>query len=719
MISSLVPMIIVGGLLEFFLEQEIRESKLNEFEELAELKKQQIENGIHLTSEIVDSISSRTAMRQNLALYNLEPNDFPIDRLNIIIGDLMLVNHDILEVSVVNPDGIVVVSSQKSIVDKDLAQEQYFKTAIMGERFLDYVQHSNYSSMFFSEPLVYEDKIIGVICIYFLDDGGITGQFNLGETGEYILAKRNENGDALFLNTMRFDEDSAFTRIVKQDQLDVPITQALLKHSGVYNDKVDYRGVPVLSVTRYIESADLGLVVKQDKSEAFSLITDLQNLSFMGFALIGIIIFITLFFTSDKITRPLLILKNKLERVSDTNRDISMPLSGTNEIRQLADSFNVMIEKQKESRVKLVESSKRFKTLYENSPLPNYTINKDGLVIGINPAFTKVLGYSEEDIVGKSIFFIVPEKLLSEAKQRFAELQEKDSVNNVEFEFKTKGGRIIPVIASAYTLLEGDSKTYNIIISDITEISNAKKLIQSQLEKLKELDTQKDEFINTLSHELRTPLVPIQANCEMLLDEDFPEKLGKEQKELVDSMTFNLDRLSSLINKLLLLKSLELGKHGYDMQNIPVKEIGNEINANYLGIMSQKNIEFTNLIKNTFTVNADKNAIHQVFDNLINNTFDFLPKENAKVEINVTPQDDKLVFSVKDNGVGISSIHHEKIFDKLYQVDESHTRAHGGLGLGLAICKQLVNDMGGDMWLKSNEDGGSTFYFSLKKGESG
>jgi len=249
-------------------------------------------------------------------------------------------------------------------------------------------------------------------------------------------------------------------------------------------------------------------------------------------------------------------------------------------------------------------------------------------------------------------------------------------------------------------------------------IKNDQSTISKQLQELKNTDKQKNEFISTLSHELRTPLIPIKGTCDILLDKDFPEEISKEVKLQIQSIVSNSKRLDILIDKLLLVQRLELEKYIYKMENIQVKEYVDEIYTSYYNIMSKSKIELVNSIKDTnLVVYGDKNALHEIFSNLLNNAISYVPKENARIEIGADKKDGSIEFFVKDNGEGIPSNQQKKIFNKLYQVDSSESRRHGGLGLGLAICKKLVETMNGKILVKSEVGMGSTFYFSLKTGE--
>jgi len=138
----------------------------------------------------------------------------------------------------------------------------------------------------------------------------------------------------------------------------------------------------------------------------------------------------------------------------------------------------------------------------------------------------------------------------------------------------------------------------------------------------------------------------------------------------------------------------------------------------HYGLMAEKNIEFLNTTKTNLKIRSDPDRINQVFANLIKNAVDFVPHD-GKIEINATTKNGDVLFYVKDNGKGIPKEKQDDLFKKFYQVDTSLKRSHGGTGLGLVICKGIVEALGGTIWLESQVDKGTTFYFTIPKNGNG
>jgi len=156
-----------------------------------------------------------------------------------------------------------------------------------------------------------------------------------------------------------------------------------------------------------------------------------------------------------------------------------------------------------------------------------------------------------------------------------------------------------------------------------------------------------------------------------------------------------------------------MGKMSFNKQSFDVCDFLDGLKQDYSSIMKDKGIEFivTDSVKTT--LKTDQLRLEQILENLIINSVDFVPSQNGKIEIGAKQENGKMIFHVKDNGVGIPKDKQQNIFKKFYQVDTSHTRKHGGTGLGLVISKGIVNALGGKIWFESEPEKETTFYFSI------
>lgn len=242
----------------------------------------------------------------------------------------------------------------------------------------------------------------------------------------------------------------------------------------------------------------------------------------------------------------------------------------------------------------------------------------------------------------------------------------------------------------------------------LTEIAKANK-------ELKRLDKLKDEFISTVSHELRTPLTSIRGAIGLVAQNVVP--LGSEAyRQLVDTALHNCERLSQLINDLLDVQKFEAGKFVLQLKPVDLTEL---CQLAVHGIQSyalryQVNVELQLLHKPPVMVQADPLRLRQVLDNLLSNAVKFSPPDSPVV-LRLSLQHDSVVLEVIDQGQGIPEQFKPRIFEKFSQADSSDSRSKEGTGLGLTICKRIVESHGGQIGFSSTEHVGTQFWIRLAR----
>ncbi len=239
--------------------------------------------------------------------------------------------------------------------------------------------------------------------------------------------------------------------------------------------------------------------------------------------------------------------------------------------------------------------------------------------------------------------------------------------------------------------------------------------LNKTLDELKKIEIQKGEFLSMVTHELKTPLTPIMGWCEALKTPKIGGKLNQVQDEGLDSIYNNSKKLHRLIGDFLDAYKLDLDKMHFTNLQVDIGRILNKTTNDFKFIVEKKNIQLINTFKGKLIIVSDERRLSQVITNLIDNAVDFVPAELGKITLNAKEEGDSVVFSVKDNGSGIEPKKQKNLFKKFYQVDTSMTRKHGGTGLGLAVCKGIVNGLGGKIWVKSQMGKGTTFYFNIPK----
>ncbi len=282
----------------------------------------------------------------------------------------------------------------------------------------------------------------------------------------------------------------------------------------------------------------------------------------------------------------------------------------------------------------------------------------------------------------------------------------------VEYRLVLPDGKIKYVWGEAGELILGlDDNVEQLsgIVQDITEIKKAQQQLLKAKERAEESDRLKTAFLQNMSHEIRTPLNGMIGFTRLLNDDSITIEEAKEYAQFIESSG---NRLLELINNIIDLSKIESGNILMNENTISISKLINEVYFQQSHIANDKHILLNRILPDSeYIINADSLKIHQVLSNLVSNAIKFT--QIGSVEFGYNVIENEVIFFVKDTGIGISSEYHDKIFDRFYQVDSSLSRGFEGSGLGLSICKGLVDLLNGKIWLESELDYGSTFYFSI------
>ncbi|MFQ6025764.1 MAG: sensor histidine kinase, partial [Nitrosopumilaceae archaeon] len=236
--------------------------------------------------------------------------------------------------------------------------------------------------------------------------------------------------------------------------------------------------------------------------------------------------------------------------------------------------------------------------------------------------------------------------------------------------------------------------------------------IREKEEEARKMDQAKDEFLAMITHELKTPLVPIQGYADLLLSGHLGDITGK-QKERLEIIKSSSGSLLQLITDLLDAQKLELGQLRMKKEKTNIKTTIEKALETMMPEAKENSIELTHNATKDVSIPHDPERIIQVLTNLIKNSLKAVKPKTGKIEVLVVNSPKAIKIAVKDNGVGVPAELIGKIFRKFYQVDSSLTREKGGSGLGLSICKGIVEGHGGKISAKNNSTGGATFTFTI------
>ena len=462
-------------------------------------------------------------------------------------------------------------------------------------------------------------------------------------------------------------------------------------------------------------------LIGQLAKETENLFNNNQQLVYLDIFIFTFMVGILMFFVARYVTNPLRKLRYAANKIAQGDLEVKIHARGTDEIRDLAKSLKaVMNARCKDKELELAGLAK-YKNLYEGSSNLYRTVDLDGIIMDCNRSYAERLGYTVKEVIGTHYNKYTAPEYVQAMNESFERWKVNGFAKNIEIWLRTRDGTIFPTLISANNLYDeyGSVIGCNADIRDISEIYEARKKLeedtklQMQLSEAKKMDKLKNEFSSMMTHELKTPLVPIMGHCEMLKEPGLLGDLNQVQLESVSMIYQNAARLEKLIGDIMLAHRLELGQMTFDKQKFSVTKLMSDIDNDYSQIMKEKQIKFVNSTPDDLDLWSDKTRIRQVIDNLIQNAIDFTPKDDARIEIGARSEDNKIVFYVRDNGMGIPKEVQPIMFKKFYQVDASHRRKHTGTGLGLVTSKGIVEGLGGGIWFDSEPKKSTCFYFSI------
>ena len=398
-------------------------------------------------------------------------------------------------------------------------------------------------------------------------------------------------------------------------------------------------------------------------------------------------VFLALFFTRGTVSRLQVLVENT-QRLA-TGRPLNPLLPGKDEIAHLDKVFNDMASA-------LAAAMRKERAILENAFDVICSIDSNGNFISVSPACERLLGYTQQELIGKEYIQLVVE---SDRQQTVAAVLNVVSSPGGQFENRLirNDGSFIDVLWSVQW--SKPEQSLFCVIHDITQ----RKIIERM----------KQEFVSMVSHDLRTPLTSVQAAITLLIS-GAGGQLSANGVEILNMADDNIGRLIALINDLLDIEKMESGKLQLNISPTSLQSVfDSSVNAvQGFARTQQINIEVQ---PTDLHIEADADRIVQIVVNLVSNAIKFSPK-NSTVTIEASAVDETVEIRVLDQGRGVPEEQRKTIFDRFQQVNANDAAEKQGSGLGLAICKAIVEGHGGTIGVSPGAKGGSIFWFKLPAG---
>ena len=408
------------------------------------------------------------------------------------------------------------------------------------------------------------------------------------------------------------------------------------------------------------------------------------------------------------------------------------------------------ITERKKAEDALRESEERFREMAEMLPEVVFEMDTSTRLVYANRKAFELFGYSSEDMNDgmHGLAMIIPDERTI-AAENVARRMQGEQVGAVEYTGLRKDGSTFPILLHT-NVIEKDGLTagFRGIIVDITERKKAlDKILESEeqlrrkagelfaknqelnvareqlsilnenleqrvKERTEEIETlikQKDEFIDQLGHDLKNPLTPLVT----LLPIITKREQDTRQKELLNTCINNVNYMKDLVIKIIQLARLSSNTTTMKIEPVNLAETIDRLIASKKQLLQRSSIKIISSITDTLTVEADRLALQELLDNLLSNAVKFTPK-GGTVTVDSRRYKGTVTVAVTDTGIGMTEEQATRVFDEFYKADQARHELDSS-GLGLSICKRIVEKLGGTIWAESEGlDKGSTFYFTLK-----
>lgn len=426
------------------------------------------------------------------------------------------------------------------------------------------------------------------------------------------------------------------------------------------------------------------------------------TLIYLSAALVTIILSLFLaVLISQEITRPIEEMRKQTLRIARGDFSGQVRVMGNDELGQLAGAVNNLSVRVEEAQESSDSERRRLDSVLSHMSDGVLATDRRGNITIVNNMALQLLGVDhEDDLIGKSIIdaldirhdYTVRELINSNQKEMIIDM--------------SAGGNDL-ILNAYFSPLQRESGFISGLVCVLHDVTSQQKE-----------ERERKQFVSNVSHELRTPLTSVHSYVEALSDGAWKDKdIAPQFLTVIQNET---NRMIRMINDLLSLSRMDSGTTKLNLEYVNIKELFNYI-LNRFDMIIKKDENDQNSKKYTieryFTdkdlwVEIDTDKFTQVIDNIMNNAIKYSP-DGGVITTRLLETHNHVILSISDQGLGIPRKDLGRIFDRFFRVDKARSRKQGGTGLGLAISKEVINLLGGQIWVDSIEGQGSTFYISL------
>jgi len=726
----------------------LKQHALSEMKSIAESKKHHLLSYIDAKKGRTIDFSSDGFIRDSVEMiFHKEAQSDTVSRLNWhLAANKMPLDPHISQIDVVSIDGKIISSTKKAFIGHKISNYEEFSHLLNGRTGDTYFKGPHYTEdlsridIDIATPLIPKNgsNPIGSIVLHY-DTSSLSSILNdrveMWKSKEIYIVNR----DKKMITESRFIENAILNQIVNTEPVRRTINDGYGEMSGIYPD---YRGVPIVGASIDIPEYGWVLIAEVDKTEAFASILELRLYIICMVCVIVIAVSVLVVILSRRITNPIQKLVEGTKRIAKGNHDFKIVTSARDEIGCLANSFNKMSTQLGESK-RLIEDyalnlkikvadktneinkSKEYtENLIETAQDAFVCIDENEIINVWNKTAEKIFGYTKNEIIGKSVITILPEKYRKESQEEMKKLSDTDESKiigkTIEMTGMTKQGNEVPIdLSLSFQSNDEGLHYFTMIIRDISERKQLEKENASLEEQL--IRTQKLEAIGTMAggiaHDFNNILTPILGYTDLAMSNILPsDKLFQDLEQVLNAAY----RAKELVQQILTFsKHMEIERKPLALHLI-VKEA-----LKLLRPSIPTTINISHKIDSSCdNIFADSTQMHQVVVNLCTNAWQAMEPESGVLSIELKQvevsamlaksqpylnQSKYVCLSVTDTGIGMDKKTLERVFEPFFTTKD----VDKGTGMGLSVTYGIVHSHDGEILVDSEPGIGTAFHVYL------
>ncbi len=444
------------------------------------------------------------------------------------------------------------------------------------------------------------------------------------------------------------------------------------------------------------EQGNLGFV-----RTAFAVTEILQQIeqeqeTILGYcSLVALLALLAGFVMANKMAKPLALMSTLTVQIAKGDFDLRLPVENSEGLGKLSQAINELARNSAQRVSEITSDRNRLAAIFTGMVEGVIDVDQNQKIIHINDAASSLLGISAKASLNQPIWEVIRIKEITSALDKAISTQ---GVIKSQMRLSREADElVVDIYAASLSTDSGEPIGAVIVLNNITDLEN--------------LERVRADFVANASHELKTPITAIRGLSETILSyEDVDVETNRRFVGRIHSQSL---RLSQLISDLMTISMLESSENVSDFTVMDMEKlVKNAVQAAKPGVEAKNQSLSLEIGPGEFKLRGDRQNLSQLLDNLIDNAIKYSP-EGGEIKIALRKEKGSLVFSVKDNGIGINPQDQQRIFERFYRVDKVRSLSLGGTGLGLSIVKNILEKHGGFIKLESQLGQGSTFIAGL------